>query len=127
MRGLAFVLLTTVSCSTPPLTRHFDAPAPNLESAVLEALQERGEVTRDGATYETYWQTDAAARDSVRGSGLVLAAESRFRVTVADSQVEVEARSRLFVRRGTRRRDWEEVDPAPAATRLLDRIQSRLR
>lgn len=129
MRTAAFVFaLAALSCQvTSPLTHRFDASADKVLEATLAVLAEYGEVTREGDAYETYWRPNKAPQISWRGTGSVLASESRFRVRLDGPQLFIEARSRLFVHRGTRRRDWEEVDSSAAAARLVERINARLR
>jgi hypothetical protein len=124
MRRWIFILLLAGCQGAPPIQRSFPATPERVAEAVAAELPD---ATREGDTFESYWKPDEAVRESFEGFGSILASESRFRVRVVGKDVEVKARSRLFVRRGTRRRDWEEVDPAPAAARLLDRIEARLR
>lgn len=127
VRQLALIVGFLAACRTaPPPARSFSAPPEKIAGAVLAVLQEDGEVDRDGDAYETGWRPDAAAGASWTGFGAVLAAESRFRVIVEGSAVSVEARSRVYARRGPRRRAWEPVDARPAAERLLQRIEARL-
>jgi hypothetical protein len=116
--------LLTSCHSAPLIQKRFDAPREKLVSAIRSELPN---VKQEGDVFETYWHADPAVAASWKRGGSVLASESRFRVTVLAEYVNVEARSRVFVWRGARRKDWEEVDPAPAAARLLERIEARLK
>lgn len=128
MRAGAVILLSLVGCQTvPSLNRRFTAPPDKIADALLSVLQEDGDVERAGNVFKTHWRPDEAVRRAWKGPGSVFSAESRYRVVLEGDQVRVEARSRVFVRRGALRRDWEDVDPAPAAERLLQRLEARLR
>lgn len=129
MRGWpVLLLLAWASCrTTAPVSRRFDAPSHQVAAAAKAALEDFGEVQREDGVLTTYWHSDRSAVAERPGFGQVLDAQSRYRVTIDGSSLFVEARTRLLVRRGVRRRGWEDVDPGPAAARLLDRIEARLR
>jgi hypothetical protein len=128
MRRLSLLFLALASCqTTTPVGRRFDAPTDRVVSAARAVVEELGEHKVEDGVLTTYWTTDEAAREGWSGTGQVVHSQIRYRVTIEGASVAVEARTRLFVRRGALRRDWEDVDPAPAAARLLERIEARLR
>ena len=127
-RWPVLLLLASASCRvTAPVSRRFDAPGHRVAAATKAALEDLGEVEVEDGVLTTYWHSDPSAVSEQSGFGQVLDAQSRYRVAIEGSSLFVEARSRLLVRRGVRRRNWEDVDPGPAAARLLDRIEARLR
>lgn len=127
MKRLSLLFLSLASCQTAaPVAHRFDAPPDGMATAARAALEELGQTKVEEGVLTTYWLTDERARAAASNRGQVLQGQSRYRVIVEGASVQVEARTRVFVRRGVRRRDWEDVDPTPAAERLLQRIEAKL-
>lgn len=114
--------LLTVSCQvTPPTSHSFDAPPEKVAEVVRAVLGQGGQVEQAGGTFTTGWQSDESARRSWNQFGQSLFGQTRYRVRVVGSRVEVEASSRVFVSFGPHARRWEAVS-FPAETGLIDRI-----
>lgn len=122
----AVTALLAVSCQNAPSSRSYEAPPEKLAQSVRAVLAERGQVNEDEGILSTGWQEGATFRESWNQFGRSLRGESRYRVRLEGSRVEVTAHSRAFVSFGPHALRWESVNSAAAEARLMARVQERL-
>ncbi len=122
----AVTVLLAVSCQNAPSSRSYEASPEKLAQSVRAVLAERGQVNEDEGILSTGWQEGAAFRESWNQFGRPLRGESRYRVRLEGSRVEVTAHSRAFVSFGPHALRWEPVNSAAAEARLMARVQERL-
>lgn len=124
--ALAVLALLAISCQAAPTTpRSFDAPPEKVLEAVRNVLGKGGVVDRSHGTFTTGWQSDERARRSWSYFGQPLYGQTRYKVRVDGSRVEVETVSRVFISFGPHARRWTLVGH-PAESGFIARVQEAL-